>query len=349
MKIVHIIWALSVGGSESMLVDIVNEQSKTEKVHLIIVNNIISESLLKNINKRVHIHKIGRTPGSRNILYPLWLNIMLLLIKPDVIHSHNHDLIKMIVIKQIVKSKFYLTVHNTKSPEVNFGKYDQIFAISESVKKYIYDRSKIEARTVFNGVSIDSIKQKKDFEFNKFKIIQVGRLDNDLKGQHILLKAVYELVVKRNVKNISVDFIGDGISKDFLVNLASSLTIETFCNFQSSREREYIYNNLSTYNLLVQPSLYEGFGLTVAEGIAAKLPVLVSDIEGPMEIIKKGEYGFFFKSGDSKDCADKIVEIMNDYGSKEFMDKATNGYNYINRMFNIRNTAREYIRYYITI
>lgn len=35
MKIVHIIWALSVGGPESMLVDIVNEQSKTEKVNLI--------------------------------------------------------------------------------------------------------------------------------------------------------------------------------------------------------------------------------------------------------------------------------------------------------------------------
>lgn len=30
MKMVHI-WALSVGGSESMLMDIVKEQSKTEK------------------------------------------------------------------------------------------------------------------------------------------------------------------------------------------------------------------------------------------------------------------------------------------------------------------------------
>ena len=77
MKMVHIIWALSIGGSESMLVDIVNEQSKTEKVYLIIiVNNIISESLLKNINKRVHIHKIGRTPGSRknSHAHRIWLH-----------------------------------------------------------------------------------------------------------------------------------------------------------------------------------------------------------------------------------------------------------------------------------
>lgn len=73
---VHIIWALSVGGSESMLMDIVKEQSKTEKVHRIIVNNIISESPLKNINKRVHIHKIGQISGSRknSHAHRIWLH-----------------------------------------------------------------------------------------------------------------------------------------------------------------------------------------------------------------------------------------------------------------------------------
>ena len=65
-----------------------------------------------------------------------------------------------------------------------------------------------------------------------------------------------------------------------------------------------------SYDLLVQPSRYEGFGLTVVEGMAAGVPVLVSDIEGPMEVIDKGRHGFAFRSEDFHDCGDRMMEIM---------------------------------------
>ena len=34
---------------------------------------------------------------------------------------------------------------------------------------------------------------------------------------------------------------------------------------------------------------------TLAEALAAKVPVLTSDLDGPMEIICNGKYGYFFR------------------------------------------------------
>jgi hypothetical protein len=88
MKILHLIWAFTVGGEESMLVDILNEQSKTEEVHLMIVNQLESSSLVATISKNVKIHRIRRKPRSRNILDLIHCNLKILKLHPDVIHCH---------------------------------------------------------------------------------------------------------------------------------------------------------------------------------------------------------------------------------------------------------------------
>ena len=40
MKIVHCIFSFNTGGAETMLIDIVNEQIKTQEVTIVIVNHI---------------------------------------------------------------------------------------------------------------------------------------------------------------------------------------------------------------------------------------------------------------------------------------------------------------------
>jgi len=349
MKVIHIIWSLSVGGAESMLVDILNEQSKTEEVHLVIVNKIESIKLVDKISKKVIIHRINRKPGSRNVLMALLANVKLWRLRSDVLHFHTHELLQFCLFAKWQSTKLFLTLHSTDIPFKNLHQYNKVFAISDSVNMDIKSRSKIFPVTVYNGIRTDLIGTEYDYNHFEFRIVQIGRLYHKIKGQDILLHAIKYLVHSKNVENISVDFIGDGPSGEHLQELARNLNIMDFCNFIGLKNREWIYEKLCEYDLLVQPSRYEGFGLTVAEALAAKVPVLVSNLQGPMEIINNGEYGYYFICENSHDLANKILEIQKQYGSRNFQEKIEAGYAHVVQSYDIKQTALSYLDYYKAI
>jgi len=60
--------------------------------------------------------------------------------------------------------------------------------------------------------------------------------------------------------------------------------------------------------LLVHPSENEGLPLTVLTGMAASVPVLVSDIAEHLELID--DKNFLFANTDVNDLADKIINIL---------------------------------------
>ena len=345
MKIIHIIFSLNTGGSETMLVDIMNEQCKYEEINLIIVNSLYSETVLNNISEPVKIHFINRKPGSRNFIPILKLNFLIFKIKPDVIHCHNFEMAQ-ILFRKLIHSKIFLTVHDIGVPTKYHHKYNKIFAISKAVQKDIKRNCGLDAEVVYNGIRFDSIKRKENYNFDIFTIICVSRLMHQKKGQDVLIKAIDILVNQKNITNVSIDFIGEGKSFKYLNELVNKYNLQNNITFLGLKSRDYIYTNLKDYDLLVQPSIYEGFGLTVVEGIAAKAPVLVSNIQGPMEVIDNGRYGYSFKVKDEKDCAQKIIDVMEDYNKKIIQDKCNKAYFYVKENFDIEKTATNYVSEY---
>jgi len=353
MKIAHITWSFTIGGAESMLVDIVNEQSKKHAVALIIVNSLVNPHLLAKISSRVTVITINRKPGSKNILDIVRLNIHLLKLKPDVVHCHSWNLVKLLWLSRCRK---VLTLHiRLHTPNAGLLdpddrcliKYDRIFAISNAVANEITkEYNGIMPVVVYNGIDFSEIDSRKEYHYDTFTMVQVSRLDCKQKAQDILLKALHSVVYHYGIKNVHLDVIGDGASGDYLKAMAKELKLNSYCSFLGSCPREFIYANLKNYNLLVQPSTFEGFGLTAVEGMAAKIPVLTSNIEGPMEIIQNGKFGYFFEIGNPEDCAKKIVEIMVEYrkyGLEENIDRV---YRYALERFDIKRTAADYIAHY---
>jgi glycosyltransferase involved in cell wall biosynthesis len=84
----------------------------------------------------------------------------------------------------------------------------------------------------------------------------------------------------------------------------------------------------------------------VAEGMAAKIPVLVSDNDGPMEVIENGKYGYYFESGDAQSLADKIEFIITHYNYQEMNVLIENAYLRVKSNFDIKLTANKYIEEY---
>ena len=196
------------GGGRKQCWSIINEQVKTEQVWLIVVNDVVNNSLLEQFNKQVNVVLVGRKEGSRNPAPIIRLSWLFLLIRPDIIHCHHHSLIRIIPFRK----KSVLTVHDVNIPVSDFKSFKKIFAISNTVKLDIEKRSDIKPIMIYNGIRVDEIRQKENYEFDLYKIVQVSRLDHKKKGQHILLKAIDILVNERNIQNIYVDFIGDGKS-----------------------------------------------------------------------------------------------------------------------------------------
>lgn len=344
MTIIHINFSLTIGGLETMLVDIVNEQCVQANVHLVIINEQIDIKLLELIDTRVKVWRVGRPCGSRNPFYLVKLNRILFTIKPNAIHCHNHQIARWLSIN---KRHCYLTIHDIQIPVDYFSYYHKLFAISSIVQQDVLERSGRASQVIYNGVHTKCIKLKKSYTKDKiFRIVQVSRLVHHKKGQDILLEALNRLVHLNNIKTLHVDFIGEGESLFYLKNLTKKYKLDHYVNFVGLKTRSELYKCLNNYHLLVQPSLYEGFGLTVVEAMAAGVPVLVSNIDGPIELIDYGEYGYAFPAGDSEILAEQICNLISMYETETVYNKAISASQHARHHFDIQRTAKQYLTSY---
>lgn len=361
-KIVHVFWSLTFGGIETMLINIANAQAEMGgDVSVIIVNDLIEPMLLHSLNRKVHIYLIKRKVGSRNILPILRLNMILLFLRPDAIHLHESDLFGCLWFKKLSRVAS-VTLHALPSGMVrrrnllgrllhrrsyeekgnveNLDKIPRVFSISNAVHNMLLDKYCVNSIVINNGIRTDFFQQRNDIKWHQpLRVVQVSRLDHDKKGQDLLIEAASILKGL-----IDVTFIGDGASMNYLKLFAQNHNVGNFVHFLGKQDQSYIAQRLHEYDLFVQPSRWEGFGLTVAEAMAAKIPVLVSEGQGPAEVTCGEKYGWLFKNGDSLDLAMQIKKILLD--KEKALSKAEKAYWYVKETYDVSVTARKYLKNY---
>lgn len=341
MRIAHIHWSLGTGGIETMLPDIVSEQAKDNEVALFIINDRVEDFILAKIDKRVKLYLLNRREGSKNPLSIIKLNLLLAKFRPDVIHTHAYREINLVLYPF---GKRVRTIHNTHNVCSEYPRYDKLISISKAVQVYTNNQG-FESVVADNGIPTKRIRcEHKDvFKDGKLHFVQVSRLDVEQKGQDILIRALHEVVNSHHIKDIVMHFIGKGGDEQMLKELVKELGLTGIVIFEGLKDQQWIYEHLCDYDLFIQPSRYEGFGLTVAEAVAAKVPVLVSDIEGPLEIIDGGRYGEHFRVGDSDDCAKQIVAFVLKGRNDKQVEEA---YKYVIDHYDVSITANKYIEVY---
>ena len=158
------------------------------------------------------------------------------------------------------------------------------------------------------------------FKFNKKKLKKKLHFENKkiilFVGKLIKRKNPFEFLElsKQYKKNSDIHFImiGDGLLKnkcfDFIKsNNLQNVSIIGFVNQKELRE----YYRIS--NLMILPSLYETWGLTINEAFASNTPVICTNNCGcSSDLIENGKTGFIYKSGDLDDLYKKTKLILND-------------------------------------
>jgi glycosyltransferase involved in cell wall biosynthesis len=196
---------------------------------------------------------------------------------------------------------------------------DRNIAISESVRKECTERNIMNTAKIYNGIQFDKFHdfRKQDCLFGEeVKIVNVARITHRKKGQDVLVRAVKECELKG--LNVTCSFVGgvydyDKGSLAYLTELAGELGVQDRIRFLGNVND--VNRLLPEFDLFVLPSRYEGLGLVVLEAMAAGLPVISSNIDGPAELIRHGGNGYLFESENAADLADQIIRVAREQES----------------------------------
>ena len=86
MNILHILYGLDMGGIQTMLIQIANEEKDLgHRVNIIVINNMVDNAITQNLSNAIKLYKINRKPKSKNPIFLLKLNYLILKINPDII------------------------------------------------------------------------------------------------------------------------------------------------------------------------------------------------------------------------------------------------------------------------
>jgi len=152
---------------------------------------------------------------------------------------------------------------------------------------------------------------------NKRVLIFVGRLDN-YKGVNHLLNAI------KNIENIKLLLVGDGIEKDNLVKQIKDLGIEDKVVFTGKIDQKDLpfYFNLAEVFILPSITRQEAFGKVTIEAMASGVPAIVSGLLGVKEVVDNGNAGLVTEIGNSKDIEKAIRKYLEDENlRKEFIKR----------------------------
>jgi glycosyltransferase involved in cell wall biosynthesis len=138
-------------------------------------------------------------------------------------------------------------------------------------------------------------------------VVYVGRLDRR-KGIEFLIRSMPRVLAQ--VPDALLIVGGTGSHLEKMKALVGRLGLEgnvTFLGFVPDEDLNALYNRAQC---VVVPSVFEGFGITVIEALAAGTRVVGSDTDGIREILSGGAYGSLAPHGDLSALAAAIVSEL---------------------------------------
>jgi glycosyltransferase involved in cell wall biosynthesis len=137
----------------------------------------------------------------------------------------------------------------------------------------------------------------------------VGRLAHQ-KGHTILFDAMADVI--KEFPDVILMIIGEGPERQKLEEKASALNINKNILWMGVQPQNKVFEFYAIMDIFTMPSLYEGFGLTAAEAMAAGIPVVGTKIDGLSEVIEDGVSGYLVPAGNSQALGDAVIELLND-------------------------------------
>lgn len=338
MKILHIIESLECGGAEKVLINLANEQSKSDNVYICCVKR--EGELIGEVSNRIKVLSLNNREGN-DIFLPKKLRTLISENKIDVVHSHNWGLYLDCILSVII-SKDVKLVHTVHGPYIPYGnslmsfikKYIRktlevlltyrvckIITVSNLLSPYVNKHLLIHQNkiiTIKNGINNIEPKSEKYIDNGLTKFITVGRL-TDIKNQKMMIEAFSQSLGEN--KKLFLEIIGDGELRDELEEQVKRLRIEDSVKFLGYRND--IEQLVNKSDIFILSSNYEGISISVLEAMRSSLPIISTDVGGVSETVKDGINGILVEKNNTQEMSDAILKLSNNKKLIESMGEAS--------------------------
>ena len=351
IKIFQVIPKLGYGGAETGCYDLAHFLAEQNCKSFVITSG---GELLKFIDKKKV--KVFRLPVQSKNPVIILLNIVLisfiiLLYNIDIVHARSRaPAWSCLFATKITFRKFVTTFHGTYNFSNKIKKFynsvmvrsklviagsNFIFShINENYADFILNKKR-KFLVIFRGINtnyfnpqkISSIKLDKflknhNIDRNKFIILLPGRLTS-WKGHKIFIEAIKFLTERENNQPLQAIILGNdqgrNVYKKKLLGLIDQYRLQKMIKLIDHCNEMPVAYRIA--NLVCSCSIKpEAFGRVSVEAQSMEVPIIASDIGGSKETIVNDKTGFLFKSGDSRDLANKIMMVMEkDYNSLKLL------------------------------
>jgi len=372
MRIHHVITTLGVGGAEKHLLDLAGAQ--VERGHEVRVAYLKGEGELARDFEARDVTVLGLAQS----LPHGWLQLPVLskalglrsslvdalgAFRPDILHTHLLKADSLGVLaggggraRAIVSSK-----HNDERALLKWpislvhgwlaGHVARTIALSDHVARFTAEHGRVPPERItriYYGVDAgllaprrrrSEVRAELGLAENAPVLICVGRLAQQ-KDHPTLLAALAELPEQVQLLIVGGDPFGDGETR--LAALADRLGLGGRARFLGIRHD--VPDLLGASDLFVLPSLWEGLGLVFLEAMAARLPIVASNVSAIPEVVEDGATGWLVPPGDPRALARAVSVALADEEGRRARGDA--GYDRLVRRFGLPRMIDETMKVY---
>ncbi|BBO72967.1 glycosyl transferase [Desulfosarcina widdelii] len=367
IKVLHIIDSGGLYGAETMLLNLIAEQSLLGIKATIasIGEKRIKEKAIENeaIKRGFDIKKFRMTPGF-NLLGAHKIIKFATHEHYDILHSHGYkgNILFGFMPNLVKKIPLITTVHGYTSKNA-FSKI-KIYEILDSMSHHLIDQvvlvdqsmlmhpllrrqKNVNYNIIRNGIpeitpyvrlckSEDKII---DFCMKGFTIGAIGRLSPE-KGFDNLIDATSKLIKKRN--NIQLIILGEGKQRFHLEKKVYEFGIDQHVMMPGYIQDAKQY--LQYFDVFILPSHTEGLPVTILEAMQSQVPIVATSVGGVAEALDYGNAGILIDSSDSKKIADAVLAIITH--PEKAMERIKYGKKHVKNKYSIRKMTRKYVDVY---
>jgi glycosyltransferase involved in cell wall biosynthesis len=187
----------------------------------------------------------------------------------------------------------------------------RVICASETVREHVLEGIGSTCRTsvVYNGVDPELFSPGEESSSESLLILS-GRTVLSIDGSETLVRAASSLTSE--FPSLRWEFIGPGLERSRLRNLAQQLGFDEHVRFLGRQSRRQISEAMRRCSVFVLPSRCEGLGDVYLEAMSTGKPVIGYRGQGIAEIIQHGSNGFLVGPDNERELILAIAMLLRD-------------------------------------